>query len=81
MPKLVKPVGKFFVLHSCIHSKFLMNMENNKSAHGENIGYDYNGLFQIKVKTFQFFHRSNHFSILPFLSYSTCRTTVNQIAC
>ena len=35
MLTLVEPAGKFSMLHACMHSKFLVNIENTESTHGE----------------------------------------------
>ena len=32
---LVEPAGKFSMLHPCMHSNFLINIENTESTHGE----------------------------------------------
>ena len=35
VPTLVEPPGTFSMLHPCMHSKLLINIENTESTHGE----------------------------------------------
>ena len=34
-PSLVEPAGKLSMLHPCMRSTFLINIENTESTHGE----------------------------------------------
>ena len=38
MRALVEPAGNFFMLHPCKHFKYLINIENTESTHGEILG-------------------------------------------
>ena len=59
---LVEAAGKFSMLHPCMHSKSLINIESTERTHGKYCRITMQlPQFQLKLKTFQLLHRRDHF--------------------